>query len=191
MARVKLSDELKKAISGISSAQKDKLLFRLIAGNPALAEKLVFELLEGGETAEERRALAAKEIEKRMLEYQARYYSPGILLRLMRDLSGMINRHVATTRDRYGEVELNLLMLNLAFEYFGDKIRKTKPQKAQRFNEYVVKRTLKLLGLIDKMHEDLRLDFKKSLQTLAQHIANQSMTKSVAETYGLQLNWLL
>ena len=34
MARVKLPDELKKAISGLSHKEKDKLLFRLIAKEP-------------------------------------------------------------------------------------------------------------------------------------------------------------
>ena len=46
MARVKLTDDLKKAISGLSHKEKDKLLFRLIAKEPILAEQLVFKLLE-------------------------------------------------------------------------------------------------------------------------------------------------
>lgn len=191
MARIKLTDDLKKAISGLSSVQKDKLLFRLIAGNPTLAHKLIFELLEGGNTKDDRRAEVAAEISSTLAEHEQHYHSPGILLLHLRDLSGVINRHVATTRDKYGEVELNLLMLNETFDRYGDRIRKVNYQRSRTFNEYVVKRALKLLGLIEKMHEDMRLDFKSDLKKLGKHIAAQPTTMMVAKDLTLDVNWLL
>lgn len=191
MPRVKLSESLKKAISGLSAKQKDTLLFRLVAGNPPLAEKLIFDLLEGGETQEVRRAAVAKEIKDAFDRYEPHFHTPGILLLLLRDLSGNINRHVKTTRDKYGEVELNLLMLNEAFERFGTQIRKARQHKAQTFNEYVVKRALKLLGLLDKMHEDIRLDFRSDLKQLGAHIGSQPTTLRVAEELMLDIKWLL
>ncbi len=171
MARIKLTDDLKKAISGMSPAQKDKLLFRLIAGNPPLAEKLIFDLLEGGDTQGERRTEVANEIRKTLTTCKEDIYSPGILLLYLRDLSGIINRHVATTKDKYGEVELNLLMLNTAFEEFAQIIRNSSPLRARTFNEYVVKRVLKLLSLIDKLHEDLHLDFKDEFKKLGKQMS--------------------
>ncbi|MFM9950222.1 MAG: hypothetical protein ACKV1O_19970 [Saprospiraceae bacterium] len=191
MARIKLTDDLKKAISGLSPTQKDKLLYRLIAGNPPLAHKLIFELLEGGNTQDDRRAVAAAEIINALAEHKAHYHSPGILLLLLRDLSGVINRHVATTRDKYGEVELNLLLLNEAFDLFGDKIRPVNYQRSHTFNQYVVKRALKLLSLIEKMHEDMRLDFKSDLKKLGKHIAAQPTTMMVAKDLVLDVNRLL
>ena len=191
MARIKLTDDLKKAISGLSPAQKDKLLYRLIAGYPALAHKLIFELLEGGSTQDERRGAVASEIGSTLAEHEAHYHSPGILLLHLRDLSGIINRHVSTTRDKYGEVELNLLMLNETFERFSDRIRKVNYQRSRTFNEYVVKRALKLLTLIGKMHEDIRLDFKTDLKKLGKHIASQQTTMVVAKDLMLDINWLL
>jgi len=191
MARIKLTDDLKKAISGLSPAQKDKLLFRLIAGNPALAHKLIFELLEGGNTQEDRRSAVAEQINKTLADYEAYYHSPGILLLQLRDLSGVINRHVSTTRDKYGEVELNLLMLNEAFRRFGDKIRPVNYQRSRTFNEYVVKKALKLLALIEKMHEDVRLDFKTDLKILGKYIAALPTTMVVAKDLALNVNWLL
>ncbi len=191
MARIKLTDDLKKAISGLPAVQKDKLLFRLIAGNPTLAHKLIFELLEGGNTKDDRRAEVAAEISNTLAEHESHYHSPGILLLHLRDLSGVINRHVATTRDKYGEVELNLLMLNETFDRYDARIRKVNYQKTRTFNEYVVKRALKLLGLIEKMHEDMRLDFKSDLKKLGKHIAAQPTTMMVAKDLMLDVDWLL
>lgn len=191
MARIKLSDDLKKAISGLSPAQKDKLLYRLIAGNPALAHKLIFELLEGGNTQEDRRAMVATEINKILANYGAYYHTPGILLLQLRDLSGVINRHVSTTRDKYGEVELNLLLLNETFRLFGDKIQSVNYQRTRTFNEYVVKKALKLLVLIEKMHEDMRLDFKTDLKKLGKYIAAQPTAMMVAKDLLLDVDWLL
>ncbi|MDZ4680690.1 MAG: hypothetical protein SH848_03520 [Saprospiraceae bacterium] len=191
MARIKLTDDLKKAISGLSSTQKDKLLYRLIAGNPALAHKLIFELLEGGNTQDDRRAAVATEINSTLTNYEAYYHTPGILLLQLRDLSGVINRHVSTTRDKYGEVELNLLMVNECFQRFGDRIRVANYPKARTFNEYVVKRALKLLTLLEKMHEDMRLDFKTDLKKLGKYIAAQPTTMMVAKDLMLEVDRLL
>ncbi len=47
MPRQKLPDELKAAISKMPDKEKDKLLFRLIAKEEALVNRLTFELLEG------------------------------------------------------------------------------------------------------------------------------------------------
>jgi hypothetical protein len=47
MPRQKLPDELKAAISKMPDKEKDKLLFRLIAKEEALINRLTFELLEG------------------------------------------------------------------------------------------------------------------------------------------------
>ena len=44
------------------------------------------------------------------------YYSPGYLLLELRSISGRITQHVKTTKDKYGEVALNCLLLNQAFK---------------------------------------------------------------------------
>ena len=53
MARVKLTDDFKKAISMLPGKEKDKLLFRLLAKEEILVEQLTFQLLESNLSVEE------------------------------------------------------------------------------------------------------------------------------------------
>jgi len=191
MARVKLSDEIKKAISLLPPREKDKLLFRLIAKDPSLVQRLEFELLEGGETKDARREDLQTHIESTLENYRPHYYSPGYLLLVIRDLSGEINRHVSATKDKYGEVELNFLMLNKSLELFGEELRRASPHRSRTFNIYVVKRALKLLNLLSKMHSDLHLDFQPSMKELGGHIGNQPNMMKIAIMNMLDVNWLL
>ena len=55
MPRVILSKELVKEITKMPVKEKDKLLMRLIRKDGLLAEQLEFQLIEFGETTEERR----------------------------------------------------------------------------------------------------------------------------------------
>lgn len=191
MARVKLTDDLKKAISGLSHKEKDKLLFRLVAKEPTLAEQLVFKLLEDGTSAEDRRTDLAREIEQFLTDYQKYYYSPGYLLLDLRSISGKITQHVKTTKDKYGEVFLNFLMLNKALALFGDKIAKVRPNRSRTLNKYVVNRAIKLLGLLRKIHEDYRLDFSDSMIALGKHIQRIDAMKRMANEFELDLELLL
>jgi len=188
MARTKLSDELKEAISLLSNKEKDKLLFRLIAKDTALVERLTFELLEEGESKEDRREDIYKMIDKGFDKY--RYYSPGYLLLVLRSISGDINRHVKTTKDKYGEIQLNLLMLNKSLGLFGDKIRNVPSHKSRTFNSYVVKRAIKLVKLLGKLHEDYLLDFQEDIQKLGHYIDAQRHMQYLAEELGLDIEML-
>ena len=197
MPRIKLAPELKKAISGLSHKEKDKLLFRLIAKDSLLVRKLTFELLESeaGITKEDKRAT----IEEALLDLLNKedFYSPGYLLSDLRHISGEITRHVRTTKDKYGDIYLNFVMLNTAFRLHGDRIRtftsqKTKSVKETRsFNDYVVKRALRLLKQLAKLHEDHILDFEGPMKELGGHIGDQPMTMKAAIFHGLDVNWLL
>jgi len=172
----------------LSNKEKDKLLFRLIAKDAALVERLTFELLEGKETKDDRREEIYQKIDKGFDRY--RYYSPGYLLLVLRSLSGDINRHLKTTKDKYGEIQLNLLMLNKSLGLFGEKIRNAPSHKSRTFNAYVVKRAIKLVGLLRKLHEDYLLDFQEGIQKLGQHIDEHPRMKLLAEEFGLDVEML-
>ena len=191
MPRVKLSTELKKAISELSHKEKDKLLFRLIAKDPALVRKLTFELLESeaGVTKEDKRA----ELEQTILQYlkRTRYDTPGYLLLDLRHLSGEITRHAKATKDKYGDIYLNFVMLNTAFRLYGSSIRPATDQRARTFNNYVVKRALRLGGQLAKLHEDHLLDFEEAMKELGGHIGKQPTTMKAAIFHGLDVNWLI
>lgn len=170
---------------------KNKLLFRLLAKEPALVEKLAFELLEGGETTEERRADLERETEQHLINYQNYFYTPGYLQMELRSISGEITRHVKTTKDKYGEVYLNLFMLNKCMELYNQKVIPFNPINSRTFNEYVVKRTLKIYDLLGKLHEDYLADFKPDLQKLGKEIGKNHNMMKVAIYNMLDVNWLL
>ena len=185
-----ITDELKKAIAQMPPKEKDKLLFRFLRSHPDLVEKLTFELLEPDDNKELRRGELRDKILRSFEYYKNQYYSPGYLLLLLRDMSGDINRHVKATKDKYGEIELNFLMLNKSLELFGKEIKKATPQRSRTYNNYVVKRAIKLIALLEKMHEDLRLDFLPAMKDLAGHIKGQLNMMAVAEREGLDLGAL-
>lgn len=193
MARVKLTDELKKAITGLSHKEKDKLLYRLIAKDKPLVDRLTFELIEteAGVTKEERRT----ELEESLMIYlnkvAAQYYSPGYLLLDIRHLSGEINRHVKTTKDKYGDIYLNFLMLNTSLRLLSSRIIRSSPGRSRTFDAYVVKRAKRLLNQVAKMHEDHRLDFEEAMQELGQHIQKLPNMLYVAEDLDLDVEVLL
>jgi len=166
--------------------EKDKLLFRLIAKDEALVNRLTFELLEGSGSREERRNELATSLEKDITYAIRSFYSPGFLLLDLRAMSGDINRHVKATKDKYGEIELNLLMLNHALQGMSGRLDSFPASKARTFSNYVVKRALKLQKLLSKMHEDIRLDFEEEMERLGQFIRNSTYLKSTAEREGLE-----
>lgn len=193
MARIKLEDDFKKAITGLSHKQKDRLLFRLIAKDKALVAKLHFELIEieQGVTKEDRRAVVEEELINALESYKNHFYSPGYLLINIRHLSGEINRHVKATSDKYGDAHLNFLMLNYSFRLFADQLRRSSPGKSNTFDRYVVKRAMRLLNQLVKMHEDHVLDFEEPMKELGMHISQQPNTMAVAEDLDLDVDYLL
>lgn len=191
MSKIKLSEELKKAITMMPVKEKDKLLLRLITKDYHLVQQLEFKLLEDGATAEDRRGEIREEIHQTLIESHRYFYSPGYLLLDLRNLSGKINQHVKTTKDKYGEIELNFFMLNTALQLMGDKIRNFSMIKSRTLNEYVIRRAAKLLKLIEKLHEDFRLDFHPAMIELAEHISSTPTLMKTAINHMFDPNWLL
>src|SRR5690349_19194870 len=99
----KLSKKLKEALSNLPDSEKDKLLFKLLPKEQALCEKLEFELLEQGQTLENRRAEVKDKMEKVITGH---HYSAGWLMMDLRALAGEITRHARRTSDQEGEITL-------------------------------------------------------------------------------------
>lgn len=188
---MKLSDNLKNAISQLPEKEKDKLLFRLIPKNADLVAQLEFRLLEDGETVEIRREELKESIQKSLYYSVKNYYSPGYLMMALRSMSGAITKHVRTTKDKVGEVELNLLMLNHVLSECGSKLKNANHKKILNFDDYVIKRTIKIMDLVQKIHEDYRIEFEDSIQALGGNISNINSTKQAATRLGLDLNELI
>lgn len=190
MARVKLTTELKKAIKELSHQEKDKLLLRLIPKDELLVAQLEFRLLEDGSTTEFRRDNLRNYVEQALQRSANNYYSPGYLLLDLRSISGSINRHIKITRDKYGEIELNLYMLNRTLELLGGQLRFASPWHSRTLHEYIGKRVVKLQGLLEKLPEDYHADFQDSFQQLGDYLRQQGNFGRVAKSLGLDLERL-
>lgn len=170
MARVKISEELKKEIKALPSKEKDRLLMRLIPKDSKLVDQLEYKLVEEEGTLEFRRDDMREYIESRVNQYPNKYYSSVYLRLEMRDISGRINYHVAITKDKLGDIEFNLMMVNGLLYKNKGRLQSESKYLAEKLNDYVIKRAVKLVKLVNALHEDYRLEFADEMMELADHI---------------------
>jgi hypothetical protein len=161
MAIVKIDTPLKQAITAMPVTEKDKLLLRLVAKDKALVERLTFELLEGTNEDRERRANQIRDhIEESFTKYLND--SPGWLLVDFRNFSGTITAHVKATKDKEGEVFLNVYMLAKGIAQNLEMLRKM-PRRADTLAPYLAKKLKTVLGKAEKLHEDYYIEFRADL----------------------------
>ena len=190
MPRIKLSEELKEAVKGLSPKEKDKLLFKLLPKEKKLVHQLEFKLLENENTTEERRDKVKSAILLSCENYPQQYHSPSYLVWNLKDLSGKINYHIAITKDKIGEIELNLLMLNEVLGKNIDKLVTEDKWQIRKLAEYVVVRINKLHGLIGKLHEDYLLEFERDINILKAILDNLPLFYKVAADNNIELTLL-
>mgnify|MGYP001791296053 CR=1 FL=1 len=182
--------EFKEAISNLPSKEKDKLILRLLKKDLNLANRLSFELLDT-RTADDRRLDIEKKIKNRIERFSQHYSTPGYLMMDMRDISGEITEHVKITKDKFGEVSLNLLMLNETLVIHNKRILEATQGKARKLCTYVIARAFKILILISKLHEDMLLEFNPELEKLGELISENDYLMRTAIQNGFDVNWLL
>ncbi|TSJ47733.1 hypothetical protein [Fluviicola chungangensis] len=182
--------EFKEAILHLPIKEKDRLLLRLLKRDVPLANQLYFELVST-QTVEERRAELEEMVSERALNSAKRSKSIQHLLLQMRSLSGDITEQVKITKDKFGEISLNLLMLNNILEAVKPQSSFFQRGKVQKFAIYVVARAFKLLVLIRAMHEDYLVDFREDLEKLGKLMSQNDLLNRTANQHGLELDWLL
>jgi hypothetical protein len=182
--------EFKTAIQNLPSAEKDKLILRLLKRDLDLANRLYFELVST-QSVEDRREILQNNITVATKRMHDRFYSLGYLLMDMRSLSGDITEHVKTTKDKFGEISLNIQMLNEIITLNKLHILNSKPKDAHTFCIYVIARAFKILMLINALHEDYRIEFKADLEKLGLLISENRLLIKTAIYNGLDLKWLL
>lgn len=175
----KESDPRFEVLKMLTVEQKDKLLLKLFRKDPMLVEKLAFEFFEDKSDLVKRRNDLKTQIETYIHEKYIPYDTPGEVMMVMRSMNGRITEHVKITKDKYGEVELTLLLINTAFTRFWTMLEK-KSNRADTFSEYVIKRTLHALKVLEKLHEDNYLDFKDDLNQLLHYLHTYRRTQPLA-----------
>lgn len=180
--------EFKQAIQELPSAEKNKLIIRLLKRDLDLANRLYFELVDG-ETVEDKRAAFEIDMLKKIKNFSERFYSVGYLLQDTRFLSGEITNHVKITKDKFGEISLNIKMLIHLLKINNERIQ-SQP-KSYTLCIYVIARAFKILLLIKAIDEDYFIDFKEDLTLLGELIGQNPMLMRTAINNGLDVNWLL
>ena len=157
-----LDPDLKKAIVRMPSAEKDKLLLRLITKDAVLAERLQFELVEKGQTVEERRGLIRDFIDRTAKLHAD---TAAWLMMDMRTVNGYISRHLKVTKDKYGEVELMLYMLNTFYEHNAHLLQKFN-SRTEKASEYIAKRADQVVKKALKLDPDYHIEFADEVNKL-------------------------
>lgn len=169
---------LENAILDLPQTEKDKLLIRLIAKDDILIEQLRVKLLEDGFDLRERK----EDIKKRILSVsKMRQSTPGWLMMDMRDLSGMINHYLKVTKDKYGEVELQLDLVLKFFDNQPDFMDKY-TSRGDKLAQYVAKRAETILGKLNKLHDDYRIEFERDVNRMLERVHG-----GVSEYYAREL----
>ncbi|WP_373514000.1 hypothetical protein [Persicitalea sp.] len=172
-----LSASLKKAILQMPEKEKDKLLLRLVNKDKVLVDRLHFELIEDGSTLPERREAIRTRIAK---VAQMSQHSPGWIMMDMRSLSGDITHHVKITKDKYGETELNIALLNDFFDNHSKQLRNYS-SRADKCALYIAKKTQTILKLLSKLDEDYYVDFGESMEKLLGYVHSMCSQRYAAQ----------
>ncbi len=182
--------DFKKALQELPDKEKDKLILRLLRRDMDLAEKLYFELVDT-DSIEDKRRIMEITISKQIKRFSENFHSLDYIAVEMRSISGKISHHVKITKDKFGEISLNLQMLNEVIEQNTFSLTHSKPQKSAKFYNYVIVRTFKILLLIDVLHDDFLLEFKEDLNRLGENISKNKMLLKTAIYNSLDINWVL
>ncbi|MGG7551971.1 deoxyuridine 5'-triphosphate nucleotidohydrolase [Chryseobacterium arthrosphaerae] len=181
------SKEFKAALSAFSSPEKDKLIFRLLRKDKLLSKKLYFELIDPETTDDKRDAMEDQVKEKVLLA--AKYIgNTKYFLTIIRKISAEITEHVKITTDKFGEVSLNLLLVNAILDYNADLSR-------QRFDNvyklylYIINKIFKSLTLIRKLDEDYWMEIDDYLRDAEKKILENHYLQKLCINNRLNLNW--
>lgn len=181
----KLDEQLKAAILRMPVKEKDKLLVRLVMKDQKLIRRLVFELLEGGETREERAAELRELMTQKLSPIGAEHLTPGILLLELRFWNARITEHVQATKDKPGDVILTTYLLAETFRRHMVMLRSFSERRHVTFAPYVVRRTAMLLKKAALLHEDYFIEFRKDLNEILYTLHNSRPTAALAQQAGL------
>lgn len=182
--------EFKIALQNLTEAEKDKLLFRLIKKDIKLAKKLHFELVDT-ETVEQKRAQVSEKITNYIKKLPKYVNSLRDVLSHVRTLSGEITDHVNTTKDKFGEISLNIQMLNEIIEAYKTMFINDQYNFGIKLYNYIISRTFKVLLLIKAINEDYWMEFSESLADLGQNIGSVHPLMKLAIHNQLNVNWLI
>lgn len=187
---MKFTDEFKEAILQLPEKEKDKLLLRLLKKDIKLVNRLNFELLQPM-SVEDARAQVESKIKLKIKRLNSDIFTGNDLLHELRYLSGEITEHVSTTKDKYGDVYLQLFLVHEFLSNVNLKIAFYPYGMTDKLDKYLIAKLFKLMILIQAMHEDLQYDFKDMLTEISMMMGENPNLMHTAMYNGLDANWLI
>lgn len=181
------SKEFKAALSAFSAAEKDKLIFRLLRKDKLLSKKLYFELIDP-ETTDDKRAAMEQSVEEKILLASKYIGNAKYFLTIIRKISAEITEHIKITTDKFGEVSLNLLMVDKILDYNSD-LSKQRFDNVYKLYIYIINKIFKSLIFIKKLDEDYWMEFDELLRSLQQKILANHYLQKLCINNGLDFNW--
>lgn len=185
---MEFSKEFKQALSEFSSKEKDKLIFRLLRKDKLLSKKLYFELIEE-ETTDDKRNKMESYLKERITDLSKHIGNPKYFLVLVRKLSGEITEHVKVTTDKFGDVFLNLFLVNTILEH-NDKLSRQRFDAVYKLYIYLINKIIKALIQIQKLDEDYWLEFDKILTDIDFQLHENLYLEKLCINNDLDFNWL-
>ena len=182
------SKEFKQALSEFSSIEKDRLIFRLLKKDKLLSKKLYFELIDPETTDQKRDQMEENIREKTMLA--AKYIgNPKYYLSTIRTISAEITEHVKVTTDKFGEVYLNLFLVDQILEN-NDSFAQQRFDNVYKLYIYLINKIVRALLLIKKIDEDYWMEFDEILGKIDDKVHENRYLEKLFINNGIDFNWL-
>jgi predicted unusual protein kinase regulating ubiquinone biosynthesis (AarF/ABC1/UbiB family) len=188
---MKIDKEFKRALSKLPDSEKDKLIAMLVRRDKKLAKRLHYELI-GDFTKEDLQNDFYENVTIAFENVQQSHFKPISLSRALRKLSSEIASYLFTTKDKYGEVLLNLYLMNKTFEYFSDEVNTfSGTDKGRKLAVYIINKTFNLRIAINKLDPDLYIDFQEDLTKLGRYFEKNNGIVQTSKYHGFDIDWLL
>lgn len=182
------SKEFKAALSAFSSIEKDRLIFRLLKKDKLLSKKLYFELIDPETTDDKRDAM--EEIVREKVQLASKYIrNSKYFLSIIRKISAEITEHVKITTDKFGEVSLNLLLVNTVLNYSED-LNSQRLDAVYKLHMYLINKIFRALILTQKLDEDYWMEIDTLLTEIESKIHSIPYLEKLCINNGLDFNWL-
>lgn len=173
-----LSPELKLAILEMPQKEKDKILLRLIAKDDLLVEQLEHKLLENEEDVIYRRELLKSTIVSSMSALAAQNrFNDRTHSRIIRNLSSKITRLLKVTKDKPGEIELYIILILHYLIENGHRLASQDAWNCIRTSKVISDKIFKVFGLLEKIHEDYKIEYRDNLEEISKLLDKQNQIK--------------
>ncbi|KMQ67147.1 deoxyuridine 5'-triphosphate nucleotidohydrolase [Chryseobacterium sp. FH2] len=182
------SKEFKTALSNFSSIEKDRLIFRLLKKDKLLSKKLYFELIDP-ETTDDKREEMEEIITEKVFLASKYIGNQKYFLGIIRKISAEITEHVKITTDKFGDISLNLLLINKILDYNED-FRTQRFDNVYKLYIYLINKVFKALTLTKKLDEDYWMEIDVLLSELQKKIENNHYLQKLCINNSLDFNWL-